>query len=157
MWIVRSYAFSCFIYFFIFYLFFIFLFFLISWCNAQGFQFLQVWNLQQSEMQGFCVDIFLKAKTLSNMDRISMSEVSSITRCFSLDTTLAATWAIHTVKSIGFGSQFRLKLFLDIVKNSWGVTFGYSGYIYVAVGSNMCGIATEATYPCVKTPTCWSK
>jgi hypothetical protein len=34
-----------------------------------------------------------------------------------------------------------------IVKNSWGTGWGMSGYIWVAAGSNVCGIADSACYP----------
>jgi len=33
-----------------------------------------------------------------------------------------------------------------IVRNSWGESWGYSGYLYVEIGKNLCGIADEATY-----------
>ena len=32
-----------------------------------------------------------------------------------------------------------------IVRNSWGADFGNSGYVYLATGANVCGIAMEAT------------
>jgi len=32
-----------------------------------------------------------------------------------------------------------------IVRNSWGTGWGYSGYLYVAIGQNACGIAQECT------------
>jgi len=34
-----------------------------------------------------------------------------------------------------------------IIKNSWGVTWGESGYIYLAMGADMCGVANDASFP----------
>jgi C1A family cysteine protease len=37
-----------------------------------------------------------------------------------------------------------------LIKNSWGAGWGDKGYIMMARNrNNMCGIATEATYPIV--------
>jgi len=32
-----------------------------------------------------------------------------------------------------------------LVRNSWGTDWGYSGYIYLSIGGNTCGIANDAT------------
>lgn len=32
-----------------------------------------------------------------------------------------------------------------IVRNSWGVTWGQAGYIYLEYGKNMCNLASDAT------------
>ena len=37
-----------------------------------------------------------------------------------------------------------------IVRNSWGSDFGDNGYLYVAIGSNLCGIAREVSTITVK-------
>lgn len=34
-----------------------------------------------------------------------------------------------------------------IVRNSWGPSWGESGYIRLAVGDNTCGILNSASYP----------
>jgi len=33
-----------------------------------------------------------------------------------------------------------------IVRNSWGTKFGDNGYLYVAIGSNLCGIANHVAW-----------
>jgi len=35
------------------------------------------------------------------------------------------------------------------VKNSWGTSWGLSGYLYLEQGSNTCGICNSASYPVV--------
>jgi cathepsin L len=49
----------------------------------------------------------------------------------------------HEVCVIGWGAGFWL------VKNSWGTSWGESGYIRMTKGSNQCGIATDAVIPFV--------
>ncbi len=34
-----------------------------------------------------------------------------------------------------------------LIKNSWSTHWGDAGYVYMARGSNMCGVASQATYP----------
>jgi len=47
----------------------------------------------------------------------------------------------HGVLAVGYGDGYFL------VKNSWGPTWGWEGYIYMTRGQkNNCGIATYATY-----------
>jgi len=36
-----------------------------------------------------------------------------------------------------------------IVRNSWGVTWGEAGYIYIERNLNLCGISNECTRPCI--------
>jgi len=49
----------------------------------------------------------------------------------------------HCVHLTGYGQEAGKKYWL--VKNSWGTNWGESGYIRVAYGSNLCGIADECT------------
>jgi len=50
----------------------------------------------------------------------------------------------HCVQAVGFDSIDAAGYW--IVKNSWASDWGESGYIYLAYGSNTCGIADEALF-----------
>ncbi len=60
----------------------------------------------------------------------------------------------HEMLLVGYNITADRVASFYIVKNSWGATWGYKGFIHVAVGSNMCGIATEPTYACVNKTVC---
>jgi len=51
----------------------------------------------------------------------------------------------HCTQMVGYGSSEDYW----IVKNSWGSSWGNSGYLYLKKGSNLCGIANYASYPTV--------
>jgi len=70
------------------------------------------------------------------------SGVYDSTECSSAPETLN-----HGVAAVGYGVDGSAAFW--IVRNSWGATWGEQGYIRMARGKNMCGLADVASYPVV--------
>ncbi|KAJ8668710.1 hypothetical protein QAD02_010373 [Eretmocerus hayati] len=49
----------------------------------------------------------------------------------------------HAVQIVGYDMTGATPHYL--VRNSWGTKFGDQGYIYIAIGSNLCGIANQVS------------
>ena len=47
----------------------------------------------------------------------------------------------HAVQIVGYDLSAEVPHY--IVKNSWGTKFGIGGYIKIAIGENVCGIANQ--------------
>lgn len=49
----------------------------------------------------------------------------------------------HAVQIVGFDNTAIVPYY--IVRNSWGPQFGDNGYLYIAIGGNICGLANQVT------------
>ncbi|XP_016841899.1 cathepsin O [Nasonia vitripennis] len=49
----------------------------------------------------------------------------------------------HAVQIVGYDKTATTPYY--IVRNSWGPSFGDKGYLYIAIGSNLCGIANQVS------------
>ena len=64
-------------------------------------------------------------------------------------TTCSKTQLDHAVLAVGYGVTLKKQKYI-MIKNSWGANWGMDGYIYFSADiDNMCGIATNASYPIV--------
>ncbi|KAJ8599177.1 hypothetical protein CTAYLR_010153 [Chrysophaeum taylorii] len=64
-----------------------------------------------------------------------------------LDSTACGTSLDHGVLIVGYGTLDDIDYWK--VKNSWGASWGLDGYVLIARGENVCGIAAEPSYPSV--------
>jgi len=58
----------------------------------------------------------------------------------------SSTQLDHAVGLVGYGEVVGGSDYY-ILKNSWGLDWGMSGYMFIERGGNMCGVASMASYP----------
>lgn len=49
----------------------------------------------------------------------------------------------HAIQIVGYNLDTETPYY--IVKNSWGTSFGLDGYLHIAIGNNLCGIAEDVS------------
>jgi len=66
-----------------------------------------------------------------------------------LDDPSCGTQLDHGVLVAGYGTDTKVGKTYWLVKNSWGATWGESGYVRLARDKNTCGISLDPSYPVV--------
>jgi len=67
-----------------------------------------------------------------------------------MDATTCGTTLDHGVLVVGYGTDSATGKKFWKVKNSWGASWGESGYIRLVQGINQCGLTNSASYPTSK-------
>jgi len=65
------------------------------------------------------------------------------------DDTKCGTSLDHAINIVGYGTDGASNKDYWIVRNSWGTSWGESGYIRIVRNKNMCGLALDSIYPIV--------
>jgi len=66
-----------------------------------------------------------------------------------LDDKACGTSLDHAINIVGFGTDATSGKDFWIVRNSWGPSWGESGYVRIVRNKNMCGLAMDSAYPVV--------
>jgi C1A family cysteine protease len=85
-----------------------------------------------------------------NAKNLGQSYTGGIYSYSSCPTTLT-----HAVLAVGWGTQKGVNYW--IIKNSWGSTWGESGYFRIVRGVNMCGIESMVWWPIITNKALYTK
>jgi len=103
-----------------------------------------------------CYSIYVRNYTESFMERVIADRPFSIAvngdwfqsyKEGIIDNVECDSWRVdHAVALVGY-NKTDAGLHYWIIKNSWGSDWGDKGYIYIAKGKNLCGVAEYPSFP----------